>query len=438
MTTRSWWVLFAACALFFVTGCGGGGLTLTPIKSTQSKPSNVAVYFKVQTSGGEPVGGLTADSFRIYEDDELVSQLESKQTILNPEVAASHYTLLLVDMSGSVSGDPDSVSALVDAANAFTDRVEKQQKVAIFVFDGSPDLHPISPFTSTGGAKAGIAQLKSFKPGDPSTNLNGAVVAGLAELQRALSQAEHPMRFGTLVVFTDGTDRANRVPRDDMLKAVHDSEYQIFGIGLGTEIKESEIKDIGKSGTAMATDKTKVVEAFDAIGAKIEAATKSYYLLSYCSPSRAGKHEVRIEAILKAGDPAAASTTTTAASANASTTSSSTPVGTDDNANANASTKSTSDRSGSMKSDFDATGFGPGCDPNTPPNFDVTKGDALAPKDKDADKSKDRDKDKEPEKKKATKKPSGGGVNLPPPPPPGQADKPADKPAQPPPQDFTP
>ena len=148
MTTRSWWALFAACALFFVTGCGGGGLTLTPIKSTQAKPSNVAVYFKVQTSGGDPVGGLTAESFRIYEDGELVSQLESKQTILNPEVAASHYTLLLVDMSGSVSGDPDSVSALVDAANAFTDRVEKQQKVAIFVFDGSPELHPISPFTT--------------------------------------------------------------------------------------------------------------------------------------------------------------------------------------------------------------------------------------------------------------------------------------------------
>ena len=93
MTARAWWSMFAACALFFMTGCGGGGLTLTPIKSTQSKPSNVAIYFKVQTSGGDPVGGLTADSFRIYEDDELVSQLESKQTILNPEVAASHTVL---------------------------------------------------------------------------------------------------------------------------------------------------------------------------------------------------------------------------------------------------------------------------------------------------------------------------------------------------------
>ncbi len=316
MREPSWlWAIIGIWALSFGAGCGGGGLTLTAIKSAQSKPSNVAVYFKVTTSGGEPIGGLAASNFKIYEDGSLVSELESKQTILNPEVAASHYTLLLVDMSGSVSGDQDSVNALVDAANAFTDRVEKQQKVAVYAFDGSPQLHPISPFTTTGGAKVGIAELKNFKPQDPSTNLNGAVVAGLDELNHGLSQAEHPMRFGTLVVFTDGTDRANRVPRDDMLKAVHDSEHQIFAIGLGTEIKEGEIKDIGKSGTAMATDKTKVVQAFDAIGAKIEAATKSYYLLSYCSPSRAGKHEVRIKAIVE-GDGSAP--VTASADANAS------------------------------------------------------------------------------------------------------------------------
>lgn len=397
-------------------GCGGGGLSLTPIKSAQSKPSNVAVYFKVQTSGGDPVGGLTADSFKIYEDGSLVSELESKQTILNPEVAASHYTLLLVDMSGSVSGDPDSVNNLVDAANAFTDRVEKQQKVAIFAFDGSPQLHPISPFTSTGGAKAGIAELKSFKPQDPSTNLNGAVVAGLAELDRALSQAEHPMRFGTLVVFTDGTDRAGRVPRDEMIKAVKDSKYQIFAIGLGTELQESEVKDIGKSGTAMAGDKTKVVAAFDAIGSKIEAATKSYYLLSYCSPSRAGKHEVRIEATLKAGAPAGG-VEASAGSAPDST-----------GATASSSAKASGDRSGSMTSEFNAQGFGPGCDPNTPPRFDVTKGDALAPKKKKDD---DEDDKRDEHKKAAPKRPSSPPPSLPPPPPP--APKP---PAQP--QDFTP
>lgn len=331
---------FGIAAILLMTACASG-LTLTPIRSTQSRPSNVAVYFKVERSSGDPVGGLAADSFRIYEDGELVSQFESKQTILNPEVAASHYTLLLVDMSGSISGS-GAVDSLVDAASTFTEKVEGSQKVGVFAFDGSAELHPIVPFTTAGGAKAGVKQLASFKPQDPSTNLNGAIVKGLAELDRALASAEHPMRFGTLVVFSDGTDRARRVKKEDVKKAIDETKYDVFAIGLGAEMQESELAEIGKSGTARASDKAAVVTAFDTIASRIESKTKSYYLLGYCSPARAGKHEVRIEGIVK-----------------------------DD--------KSATELHGSLTSSFDATGFQPGCDPNQKPNFDLSKGDALAP-----------------------------------------------------------
>jgi len=36
----------ASLLLFVATGCAG--LHLTPIKATQQRPSNVAIYFKVQ------------------------------------------------------------------------------------------------------------------------------------------------------------------------------------------------------------------------------------------------------------------------------------------------------------------------------------------------------------------------------------------------------
>ena len=107
--------LLAAC---------GGSLRLSHIDSSVQRPSNVAVYFTVDTTDGDPVPGLTAESFRIYEDDQPVSVLESKQTILNPEVSASHYTLLLVDMSGSVTESGD-VPVIVDASRAFSERVVK-------------------------------------------------------------------------------------------------------------------------------------------------------------------------------------------------------------------------------------------------------------------------------------------------------------------------
>lgn len=334
-------------ALLFGTGCGGG-VKLTPIKTAYGRPSNVAVYFRVE-DGKEPVGGLTADSFRIYEDDGLVSQFESKQTIINPEVAASHYTLLLVDLSGSVA-ESGSMGTLVDAATAFVDRVEKQHKVAVYGFTGSTELQPIAQFTSAGGAKAGLKGLASYKPQDPSTNLNGAIIKGLAELEDGLSHAEHPMRFGTLVVFSDGTDRAHRVKEEDMYKAIDDTKHDVFAIGLGPELSEAQLKKIGKAGTARADNKEDVVKAFDAIAQRIESRTKSYYMLSYCSPSRAGKHKVKVEAVVKTDK---------------------------------------SEKKGSLQQDFDAQGFAQGCDPKSPPPFDITKGDALAPKEDKKDEKKD-------------------------------------------------
>ena len=392
---------------FVTTGCAG--LQLTPIKMTQQKPSNVAVYFKVETPHGEPLAGLTADQFRIYEDDQLVSQYESKQTVLNPEVAAVHYTLLLVDMSGSVS-ESGNGPLIAQAVGTFTDRVGKAQKVGIYAFDGSTDLYPIVPFTDQpGSAQAGVAQLATFKPKDPSTNLNGAIVKALDELDNSLGKATQPLKFGTLVVFTDGTDRANRVPGEEMRRHVHDKPFDVFAIGLGAEIREEQLREIGKSGTAMAADKNAILKAFDDIGAKVESRTKSYYLLSYCSPARAGQHEVRIEASYKTGDGSRGET-------------------------------------GSLRNGFDATGFGPGCDPNAPPTFDVTKGEALAPsppppppapppKEQAADKEKER-KEKEREKKKESK------PRPPPPKPaPAPAPPPQEAPAPPPPkpaQDFNP
>ncbi len=354
------------------------------------------------------LAGLTADRFRIYEDGQLVSQYESKQTIANPEVAAVHYTLLLVDMSGSVS-ESGTGDTLVQAVGTFTERVEKQQKVGIYAFDGSTDLYPIVPFTDqAGSAKAGAAQLATFKPKDPSTNLNGAVMKALDELDAALGKATQPLRFGTLVVFTDGTDRANRASSSDMRQHIKEKPFDVFAIGLGAEIQEGQLSIIGKSGTALAADKNAIVKAFDDVGAKVESRTKSYYLLSYCSPSRAGKHEVRIEAVVK-------------------------------------NSPSDSEHVGSLRSDFDATGFAPGCDPNTPPSFDVTRGDLLAPPTPEKDKAKKEEKKKEEKKEEKKEVRATGRVSPPPPqlpPPPTPVAAPAPAPAPPPPkptpQDFNP
>jgi hypothetical protein len=380
---------------FFAAGCMG--LHLTPIESMQQRPSNVAVYFRVQTSSGDPVGELTAESFHVYEDGQLISQSESQQTILPPEVSAVHYTLLLVDMSGKAGASGDS-EVIPQAVSAFTVRVERHQKVAVYAFDGSESLYPIVSFADArGSSRAAVQKLAAFKPRDPSTNLNGAIVHALDELALALAKTSQPMKFGTLVVFADGTDRASRVSSAEMSKRLHGAAFDVFAVGVAGEMQPSDLREIGKDGTVLAPDKDSLVKAFDDVGTNVEARAKSYYLFSYCSPARAGKHEVRIEAVFE-----------------------------DKEAKGD-------DKSGSLTSEFDATGFAPGCDPRAPPSFDVTsdavRRGALAPS-SDGDETRAIKPAVRPlSRPPSTPRPvSPSAESLPPPPPP-----PAEGP-----QDFTP
>ena len=329
MTALRLVIVGAVSCLVFACGGSGPGLRLGLIDGSVQRPSNVAVYFTVDTSAGEPVAGLTVDSFQIYEDEQPVSVLESKQTILNAEVAATHYTLLLVDMSGSVTESGD-VAVIVEAAKAFAARVEKYQKVAVYSFDGSVHVRPIVGFSTGGQLASGIDRLGRFEARDPSTNLNGAIVESLRVLRRQMSASSTPLTFGTLVIFTDGTDRAHRVSRDQLFQELGTAEVDVMVVGVGAEIDAGELQAIGRDGAILNKDRSQIASSFEAAAARVEALSKRYYLLGYCSPARAGKHQVRIEA----------------------------QVG---------------GRSGSLIYEFDAKGFGPSCDPSRPPAFNVKR-----------------------------------------------------------------
>jgi uncharacterized protein YegL len=311
------------CLALLLSGCAA--LNPRLVDASVQKPSNVAVYFTVDTRQGDPVPGLTAEQFRIYEDETLVSPFESKQTILNPEVAVRHYTLLLLDMSGSVTKS-GQLPALQDAVNRFTSKVAALQETAVYAFDGRTEIIQLRGF-----GPAGNVNLAGFTTQDPSTNLNGAVVKAIDVLEKHLEKSPTPLRFGTLVVFTDGTDHASRVARGEMLREVNEVNFDVFVIGVGAEINEEELTAIGKSGASLSRNPAAVGQEFDRVAAKIEGYAKRFYLLSYCSPARAGQHQVTIEPFLGDG------------------------------------------RSGKLSYAFNAEGFKPNCDPNKKPDFDVRR-----------------------------------------------------------------
>ncbi len=310
----------------FVGACSG--LNVNLVDTSVQRPSNVALYFSVETSSGEPVGGLAATDFKIFEDGKPISEHESKQVILNPEVSVAHYTMLLVDLSGSVteSGQLDSIAT---ASETFTEKVAKMHQVGVYSFDGSKDIRKLVPFTSSAGSVKGALQSMRNKKGtDPSTNLNGAIVKAIDELRKVRDAAPVPLRFATLVVFTDGTDHSGYVTADQLREKLDDVDIDIFTIGLGGEIDKGELERMGKQGFALAEDQGKLNKAFEDIATRIENSARKYYLLGYCSPSRAGKHMLSVEA-RKDG------------------------------------------KTGRAEHEFDATGFGPQCDPGKKPSFPI-------------------------------------------------------------------
>ncbi len=339
-------VFLALVSALFSVGCAGtfgAGLDVRKVNSAAARPSNVWVFFEVTEGKGEPVPGLEADDFEIYEDDRLVSKAESQQTIQNPDIAAVMYTLLLVDMSGSVAESGD-VEALADAAEKFSESVGEHQKVAIYAFDGEEDLHPLVQFTGQkGSASAGISRLRTYKPKDTSTNLHGAVVKGIELLNKELERDHRPLKFGTLVVFSDGTDRAARVSQDEMQQALRDEKYknyQVYAIGVGDELEERDLSRIGRDGTELVREREKVDQAFQRMAQRIDAHRKRFYLFSYCTPARKGVHRVRVKVIDKERN-----------------------------------------KSGDVEYEFDADGFGPPpkCDPARKPSFDLKNIDADPP-----------------------------------------------------------
>jgi hypothetical protein len=286
------------------------------------------------------VGGLEAKAFKIYEDNQLISPYESKQTILNPQTAVVHYTLLLLDLSGSIT-ESGSMEELTTATETFAERVTKTQQMAVYGFDGSSRLMLAVPFTNNSGAVSrGVHALASRRSTDPSTNLNGAVVEAVKVLEQALNRSRFPLRFATLIVFTDGTDRAHRVSAQEMYDTLEQANINVFSIGLGAEISDRQLARLGRDGFVKAEEESNISSAFDQVASRIESASRKFYLLSYCSPSRAGKHLLRVEV-------------------------------------------ESEGQVGALEYEFDATNFGANCDSNRKPNFPIDRMMLSPPESKD-------------------------------------------------------
>jgi hypothetical protein len=329
----------AALLLAFValSGCAKpavyGNLKVRALATNAEPPANVAVYVGV-TDEGEPLTDLDASAFRVYENDTLVSPDEAKTTILPRELVTSEHVVLLIDLSGQLSDEQRSTYAR--AVEAFVRKLQTTLPVTVLAFSGSEKPKKVGEYARAANTldpgQPNAIKLAKLVPPDPSRDLNGAIVAGLAELDERLGAEGKPVELGTLVVFARGPDLAGRVSAAELDETLAQSQAGIIGIGVEPE---TPYLDFAQNGVFRAGNPEEIPNAvpiaFEEAASRIMKVYRRYYLVQYCSPSRSGKTRSRLEIVYKGEDG--------------------------------------KERRGDASFDFEAGTFASGCNPETPPKF---------------------------------------------------------------------
>ncbi|QWX85296.1 VWA domain-containing protein [Cellulophaga sp. HaHaR_3_176] len=284
---------------------GENQLTLSIQDQFTTLPGKVSVFFKVSDTDGNPVSGLTANEFTIYEqgrnDDcfNRISTSESQARISPNSQIFNNNTLLVLDLSNSVLSS--SLEELKTGSISFINNVmpspESQAvKMAIYWFDGENELHLLNDLTSSkDDLISAIDSIDENISNDPSTDLYGAVIKSTDIAEKLLNDTKDNEIIGaaSIVIFTDGTDQASRFTEKAATDKVKNANLNIsfFTIGLGSEIDTEVLATIGKTSSVFAGNKAELEKTFNDISLLVSQRANSFYLFEYCSPKRDGSGE---------------------------------------------------------------------------------------------------------------------------------------------------
>jgi hypothetical protein len=224
-----------------------------------------------------------------------VSEKRGKRLFLDPRTAEAQITLLLVDLSGPVV-DSEDLPELVKAVKEFTERLGRaHHDVAVSAFDGGDALTPMLAFGADD--TAGLDAMKTFRPHERNSNLNGAIFQGLAALEKQMAAASAGRKVGNLVVFTDRGDLAHKVSAEVVDTALDKTPADVYLIATGDGIKKAELASIARTDAFYSTQSKDLRVGFTQLGKHLESASLGHYVLSYCSPKRKGEHKLEIEVV---------------------------------------------------------------------------------------------------------------------------------------------
>lgn len=164
------------------------------------------------TRDGKALTGLTASDFEVLDND-----VRQQIDLVDPDIVPLS-TLLLMDTSGSVSGE--RLEHLRSAAHAFVQGLEEKDEAALMTFAQDWQI----PLDLSGDFDLLHTALDQPARGG-LTSLHDALFAGLKLVEEGSGR---PM----ILVFTDGLDNASWITEVELLDVVRESEAVVHAVGF--------------------------------------------------------------------------------------------------------------------------------------------------------------------------------------------------------------
>lgn len=290
---------------------GGAPFTLTPLTTPKTQSANISLYFSVTDADGLGVQGLKKEDFDAREDGVSIDPNESDfqtQGLDGQSVAVP--TVLMLDLSGSVVAG-GALDSLKKSANQIIDGLIPEQKLAIISF--ADVVKTRIDFTADKAALHAAVNAISGSDG-PSTNLYGAIVNGMNKWTDGFQTPDSTVgqiTAGIAIVITDGKDTAGLATLEAATQAR--GNKRLVAIGVGPDVDVAAMKNLVAPNDKLFLNPQTYQDLegqLSSLTTRLQSLGRSVYTASYCSPKRAGQHELSFS--LKANGAAGLATCTQA------------------------------------------------------------------------------------------------------------------------------
>jgi hypothetical protein len=301
-------VAMALWASVSFVGCSDGcpGLRIIQRGETdECAPAGVRVLFSVTDCEGTPVAGLEADNFEVINNEtNKPFQSEGGSSSFMQALNFDFYTILVLDLSYSIVNN-DRLDDVIDGAKSFVKAVVEdptddsyKHNVAIYVFGSTSASELLVTFTQDTSVLYSALEGLRDDEGRGSTNLYGAYITAIEELNRVDNTDENRLTARSLVILTDGTHETGDESkmRREALNLAKKSEINAYAIGIKGDYAEEKLRELASRDDSffLVEQASDLVGAFGDLANRVEEWSKSHYIMGVCSPLEGGKRSLTI------------------------------------------------------------------------------------------------------------------------------------------------